>query len=129
MTDPDSIQSTADEALPSVRPGRQLLRPVIEADVNVHVFSVSAGLVGVCLTVIGIIRIGINVRSGYNTVADELLAADSICFMAACLLAYSSLRTSGAERGKRFEAYADRLFVIGMATMCIACSLVAFSLL
>jgi len=129
MTAGEETNPTAGPIEPMVSRGREIVDAEIEEDVSVHVFSVSAGLVGVCLTVIGIIRIGINVRSGYNTVADELLAADSICFMAACLLAYSSLRTSGAERGKRFEAYADRLFVIGMATMCIACGLVAFSLL
>lgn len=111
------------------RRGQRLFRPGVEADVNIHVFSVSAGLVGVCLTVIGIIRIGINLKPDYNTIADELLAADSICFMAACLLAYSSLRSPNRNRAKRLEGYADRLFITGMVTMCLACAFIAFSLL
>ena len=110
------------------RTGR-LLRPGVDADVSVHVFGVSAGLVGVCLTVIGIIRIGINLEPGYNTIADELLAIDSICFMAACLLAYTSMRSPDRQRAKRLEGYADRLFITGMAVMCSACALVAFSLI
>ncbi len=108
----------------------RLIRPNldVDADVGVHVFSVSAGLVGVCLTVIGIIRIGIHLNPDYSTVSDDLLAADAVCFMASCVLAYSSLRTPNRQRAKHFEGYADRLFLTGMATMCVACALIAFSL-
>lgn len=108
---------------------RSILRPGVESDVSVHVFTVSGGLVGVCLTVIGIIRISINVKAGYTTIGDELLAVDSVCFMTACLLAYSSLRTADHTRSKRLEGYADRLFITGMAVMCATCALIAFSLL
>jgi hypothetical protein len=113
-------------------PGRHRVgwfKPALDADVSVHVFTVSAGLVGVCLTVIGIIRISINLQPGYSTIADEVLAGDSFCFMAACLLAYTSLRASSRIRAKRFEAHADRLFILGMAIMCFACGLIAFSFL
>jgi len=76
--------------------------------VSVHVFTVSAGLVGVCLTVIGIVRISINLKSGYATIADELLAVDALIFMTACVLAYTSLRSPSHSRAKRLEGYADR---------------------
>ncbi len=33
----------------------------LEADISVHIFSVSAAMVGVCLTVIGLIRIVITI--------------------------------------------------------------------
>jgi hypothetical protein len=92
-------------------------------------FSVSAGLVGVCLTVIGIIRIGINLDAGYTTIADELLAADAFCFAAACLLAYSSIRSPAQAKAKRLEGYADRLFMVGMTVMCVISAIVAFSFL
>ena len=106
---------------------RRSLRAGVETDVSVHVFTVSAGLVGVCLTVIGIMRISINLKPGYDTIADELLALDAFGFMASCLLAYSSLRSAVHQRAKRLEGYADRLFVIAMATMCGTCALIAFS--
>ena len=114
---------------PPVRRRDGWFTPALEADVSVHVFTVSAGLVGVWLTVIGIIRISINLHAGYSTVADEVLAGDAFCFMTACLLAYSSLRASSRIRAKRFEARADRLFILGMALMCFACGLIAFSFL
>ncbi len=92
-----------------------------------HIFSVSAGLVGVCLTVIGIIRIGRNLQPGYSTIADQLLAIDASVFTAACLLAYASIRGRGKAHAKRLERHADRLFLLGMAAMAVICSIVAFS--
>ena len=124
MSDHDRPASATDDLATSH--GRRHLNAA-ETDLNVHVFSVSAGLVGVCL--IGIIRIGINIKPGYNTIADELLAVDSLTFITSCLLAYSSLRTPGRARTKRLEAYADRVFIAGMITMSLAGALVAFSLL
>ena len=100
----------------------------LETGVSVHVFTVSAAMVGVCLTVIGIVRISMNMRSGYETVADEILAADSAAFTAACLLAYASLRSVDRARAKWFERIADRLFLGGMVAMCGTCALIAASL-
>jgi len=97
--------------------------------VSVHVFTVSAGLVGVCLTVIGIVRISINLKSGYATIADELLAVDALIFMTACVLAYTSLRSPSHSRAKRLEGYADRLFLTGLALMCVTCAVIGFTLL
>jgi hypothetical protein len=108
----------------------RLLRPELEVDLNLHIFTVSAGLVGVCLTVIGIIRIAINTKPGYTTIADDLLAITAFVFMTACLLAYSSLRTRRDNRTtRRLETYADRLFIAGLAMMCMTCALVTWTLL
>jgi len=116
-----------DNPAPDHRTG--ILRPGVEADISVHVFTVSAGLVGVCLTVIGIVRISMNLNAGYVTIADELLAVAALIFLAACVLAYTSLRSPSRARAKRLEGYADRLFLIGLALMCVTCALIAFSLL
>lgn len=47
-------------------------RKELEQDVCVHVFTVSAGMVGVCLTVIGLVRIVIAFRPGCLLVSDLL---------------------------------------------------------
>lgn len=104
-------------------------RDGIDTEVSAHIFTVSAAMVGVCLTVVGIIRLGITLSPGYSTLADDLLAADAFAFMAACLLSYSSLRTPSPSRTKRLERYADVLFVIGLSTMCLVCAVIAFSFL
>ena len=49
-------------------------------------------MVGVCLTVIGLLRVVITIQKA-DTVADDLLAADSILFLVSCLLSYWALRT------------------------------------
>ena len=54
----------------------------LEADICVHIFSVSAGLVGVCLTVIGLIRIIVNTNK-VETAIDDFLAVDAIIFLSA----------------------------------------------
>ncbi len=58
----DDILPATEEAGAERRKANGRSRSTIEADMSVHVFGVSAGLVGVCLTVVGIIRIGINLK-------------------------------------------------------------------
>lgn len=84
-------QTVRDEQPDRISPqtSRRSFGPVrgeLETDVSVHVFSVSAAMVGVCLTVIGIIRVSLTLNAGYSTLADDLLALDAFCFMGACML-------------------------------------------
>ena len=58
----------------------------LEKDISIHIFSVSAALVGVCLTVISVVRVVITTTK-INTVADDILAADALLFLTSCLLA------------------------------------------
>jgi hypothetical protein len=110
--------------------GFGLFRRELEVDLNLHIFTVSAGLVGVCLTVIGIIRLAINAKPGYTTFADDLLAITAFVFIVSCLLAYSSLRTARNNSStRRIETYADRLFVGGLVMMFVTCALVTWTLL
>ncbi len=47
----------------------------IENSISIHIFSVSATLVGVCLTVIGIFR-AITELKNFDSVGDNILAFD-----------------------------------------------------
>jgi hypothetical protein len=60
----------------------------LEHDLCVHIFTVSAGMVGVCLTVIGILQLVISSRQA-DTLADDFLAFDSVLFLLACILSYA----------------------------------------
>ena len=57
----------------------------LEEDISIHIFTVSSAMVGVCLTVIGLIRVVITFGKA-DTLADDLLAADAfyssypVCF-------------------------------------------------
>jgi hypothetical protein len=48
-------------------------------------------MVGVCLTVIGLIRVVITLGRA-DTLADDFLAGDALLFLISCLLSYWALR-------------------------------------
>ena len=96
-------------------------------DICVHIFTASATLVGVCLTVIGLLRLGRRLQ-GVSTTADVLLSLDAIGFLAACAVSYAALRTTSVERRRRIERYADGVFLIALAIMTAVCALIAFEL-
>lgn len=97
-----------------------------EKNISIPIFTVSAGLVGVCLTVIGIIRVVISVRS-ISTAADDVLALDALLFLTACLLAYGAMRSDSAKRAYRLESVADGIFILALLLMAVACVLVAYA--
>lgn len=96
-------------------PERKLELP-LEEDLCIHIFTVSAAMVGVCLTVIGLIRIVITLQN-VDTLADDLLAADALLYLASCILSYSALRTRKARRMRRVERVADGIFLLAMVLM------------
>jgi len=98
----------------------------LEEDICIHIFTVSAALVGVCLTVIGIIRIVISIHK-INTLADDLLAIDAFLFLCACLLSYRALRTRSTRRMHQVERIADAVFLIGLFVMAAVCGLVVYA--
>src|SRR5438046_10503557 len=93
----------------------------LEHDICIHIFSVSSGMVGVCLTVIGLIRVVITLGRA-DTLADDLLAGDSVLFLTASLLSYTALRTQSARKMKKFERLADWLFISAMTLMVAICA-------
>jgi hypothetical protein len=88
----------------------------LEEDICVHIFTVSAAMVGVCLTVIGLIRIVITLQKT-NTLADDLLAGDALLFLTSCMLSYWALRTRKVRRMHKVERIADTIFILAMFVM------------
>jgi hypothetical protein len=83
-------------------------------------------MVGVCLTVIGLIRVVITLGT-VDTLADDLLAADALLFLISCLLSYWALRSRGLRRMHRLERIADAIFVIAMIGIVVVCALITYS--
>lgn len=98
----------------------------LEEDIAIHIFSVSAALVGVCVTVISIVRVVIN-TAGINTLADDLLAADALIFLTSCFLSYWALRTRKRNRMHRVERAADIVFLTGLSVMAMVCGLIVWA--
>src|SRR5262245_58162325 len=99
----------------------------LEEDLCIHIFAVSAAMVGVCLTVIGLIRIVITIQK-IDTIADDLLAADALLYLTACFLSYWALRTRKVRRMHRVERYADAVFLSAMLLMTGVCMFITYAI-
>ena len=99
----------------------------LEQDISIHIFTVSSAMVGVCLTVIGLIRVVITLGRA-DTLADDLLAADALLFLISCLLSYWALRSRSVCRMHRLEKIADGIFIFAMIGMVIICALITYTI-
>jgi hypothetical protein len=100
-------------------------RLITPRELSEHIFSVSAGMVGVCITVIGLFRI-VSRSAHVDSVADNLLSIDALVFLAACVFSYLGLRARALGNRKLFERLADYLFLAGLTMMCVVGVLIAY---
>ena len=84
-------------------------------------------MVGVCLTVIGLIRVVITLGRA-DTLADDFLAGDALLFLISCLLSYWALRSRSVRRMHRLEKIADGIFILAMIGMVIICALITYTI-
>ncbi len=101
--------------------------PRLEEDICVHILSVSAAMVGVCLTVIGLLRVVTAIRR-VDTIGDDLLAADATMFLLSALLSYWALRTRTVRRMHRVERVADVVFVLALVAMVGICIFITYAI-
>lgn len=88
--------------------------------------SISAAMVGVCLTGVGLLRVVISMTRS-NTLADDLLSIDAIFFLTATLAAYFALRIGGEKRPHRLESLADLSFILAMVLLTLACFFITYA--
>jgi hypothetical protein len=99
----------------------------LEEDISVHILSVSAAMVGVCLTVIGLLRVVISIQKE-DTIGDDLLAVDAVLFLISCLLSYWALRTRTVRRMHNVERIADAVFMVALVLMVVVCVFVTYAI-
>ena len=99
----------------------------LEQDISIHIFTVSSAMVGVCLTVIGLIRVVITLGRA-DTLAEDCLAGDALLLLVSCLLSYWALRSRGLRRMHRLERIADGIFIIAMIGMVVICALITYTI-
>lgn len=100
----------------------------VEFDLTIHIFTVSATLVGACLTVIGIMRhLGGAKVSHYG---QELLALDAFLFLICCIFSYAALKTrKHLDKKNLITNMADYLFIIALSLMAIICGLIVYEVI
>jgi len=101
-------------------------KAALEEDISIHIFTTSATMVGVCLTVIGLFRVILQLKS-VKTLADDFLSIDAMLFLVACGLAYWALRTRNTQRRRMAEKIADLLFLLALSMMTAICALITYT--
>lgn len=89
-----------------------------------HILPNSATMVGVCITVISIVK-GMN-PGLTNFLIDKVLAVDSVLFMTSALLSFSSIRMP--ESNQYLERWAEVLFLIGLVSMTLITVIFSFEI-
>ena len=92
-----------------------------------HVFAISAGMVGVCLTAIGILRL-ISSQTRVQTIGDDLLAADAVVFGVCCFLSFWSFKTRSTSQRRLLRLVIDGLFMLALTIMVVVCAIIAYAI-
>jgi hypothetical protein len=112
--------------LPAAHLNKLMSQEPPKTDICIHILSVSAGMVGVCLTVIGLFRV-ITELKNVDTIGDNLLAVDALAFLTSFILSYIALRRHESKRNYRLEKIADAIFLTALCMMAVICGLIAYA--
>lgn len=85
-----------------------------------NIIAVSAGMLGVCLTAIGLIGV-IKATATIETLCDEILAVTSFVYLGAAIIAFIALRTPLRKRAIGLTTLVDVLFCLGLIFTAVAC--------
>ena len=89
------------------------------------VLSVSSGMVGVCLTAIGLIGI-VKALNDFELIVDDLLAIGSVLFMVTAVMSFLGMRTRIAKTRRNFVRTLDFVFCLGLVLVVVATMLLAW---
>jgi hypothetical protein len=93
------------------------------SNLSQHIMPTSATMVGVCITVIGIVRL-IEVHAAITTIIDDVAAVAAVIFLLSTLLSFASLRAAAAWP----ERYADVVFLLGLLMLVVCGFMLAWEL-
>jgi hypothetical protein len=87
-----------------------------------HILSAASNLLGITLLIIAGLHIS---KTSARTFADEVAWGGAVCFSLSCLCSYIAIR-SESESG-RMEAFADAVFMLGLAFLLTSIVVLGFS--
>jgi hypothetical protein len=132
-TTPPRLETPTVRADPAEASARTVPQDAAEPDQQLYthlltVLSVSSGMVGVCLTAIGLIGI-MKALNRLETVVDDLLAVTSLLFMFAAVQSFLGMRTRLARTWRSFARTLDVIFCLGLVLMVVASILLTWVVL
>ena len=93
-----------------------------------HILPVSGTMIGVCATLIGLVKLA-EAKHGTSHV-DEYAAIAAVTFLASALTSYLSIRWSGRTRlSVRVEQVADMIFLCGLVGITLVATLFAYEVI
>ena len=93
-----------------------------------HILPVSGTMIGVCTTLIGLVKLAA-VKYGTSRV-DEYAALVAVTFLASALTSYLSIRWSDrAQLSIRIERLADGIFLCGLVGITLVATLFAYEVI
>jgi len=93
-----------------------------------HILPVSGTMIGVCVTLIGLVKLA-EVRHGSSHV-DEYAAIAAVSFLASALTSYLSIRCSTRIKlSVQIEQLADLIFLCGLIGITVVATLFAYEVI
>ena len=93
-------------------------------DLSQHILPTSAQLVGVCMTVISLIKV---LHIGQvGSMLDKLLAVDALLFTVSAVFSYAAIR---GIKSASLEKYADQFFMVGLMELGACAVMLSFELI
>jgi hypothetical protein len=93
-----------------------------------HILPVSGTMIGVCATLIGLVKLAETKRGSSHV--DEYAAIAAVTFLASALTSYLSIRYSDRARlSVRIEWLADMIFVCGLVGITLVVTLFAYEVI
>jgi len=102
-------------------------QPPHNADLSRHILPTAATMVGICTTLVGLVKLN-EARSGSSRV-DEYSGLAALLFLASALCSYFSIRAKHRRAGEWFERVADLFFVAGLVGLSVIAVLFAYELI
>ena len=90
-----------------------------------HILPTSGAMLGVCMTVISIVKLTQSNR-GVAYWVDDLLALDALIFLTSSILSYLSIRSN--SKRIYFEDIADKVFMLALLCMGAAVILLTYEI-
>jgi hypothetical protein len=120
--------SVSFETMTEPQPPTQESDQTRERNIAAHIFTTSSVMVGLCLTIISVVR-SLPKGGQLNTAVDDLIAIGAMVFLLACFLSYAVLRSRHLRRMHRVESLADAVFLLGLTILAVACGLFVWTIL
>ena len=94
------------------------------AGLSAHILPTSATMIGVCMTVLSIGRVGAGVN--WHILIDKALAFDALIFLLSAFLSFAAMRVEVG--GRRYERWADGVFLFGLGLLVVVALSLAFTI-